>query len=72
MAIANRNLAIGTSSNKWISSSRSIAHKYLKTYIESLDFTICEFEDLKDEEWKEYVMLNKVRSVTYPTTVDPH
>lgn len=58
--LANRPLAIGTSSDSWISSSRSLAHKFLKTYIEGLEFDVHEFEDVDDQEWKDYIFFNKV------------
>jgi hypothetical protein len=59
--LANRPLAIGACSNNWVSSSRSLAHKFLKTYIESLEFDVHEFEDADDQEWKDYIFFNKVR-----------
>ena len=63
--LANRPLAIGTSSNSWISSSRALGHKVLKAYIENLEFDVHEFEDVDDQEWKDYLFFNKVRCPLY-------
>ncbi|CAG7849772.1 Uncharacterized helicase C694.02 [Serendipita indica DSM 11827] len=56
---SNRPLAIGTSGNAWIASSRSLAHKTLKAYIHSLEVEVHEFTDTRDKRWKEYVFFNK-------------
>lgn len=74
---ANRALSIGPTSSKWISRSRSLAHAYLKAYIESLEFDVYEFEDLEDEDWEEYMRLNKVRlnlpvCVRWVLSTDPY
>ncbi|KAG8825176.1 hypothetical protein FRC19_011970 [Serendipita sp. 401] len=56
---SNRPLAIGTSINSWIASARSLAHRTLSAYIHNLDFEVYDFENTRDEEWKEYVFFNK-------------
>ncbi|PVG01333.1 P-loop containing nucleoside triphosphate hydrolase protein, partial [Serendipita vermifera] len=56
---SNRPLAIGTSANAWKASSRSLAHKTLKAYIQSLEFETHDFTDLSDQDWKNYIFFNK-------------
>ncbi|CAG8755393.1 1721_t:CDS:2, partial [Acaulospora colombiana] len=57
--LGNRPLAIGTSADAWKASSRSLAHKTLKAYIQSLEFDTHDFTDLSDQDWKNYVFFNK-------------